>query len=61
MPKLLQSKCKAKTVKEFQSLDNLQEMLAVKAVFHLDSTHHLLESSKEHNNVKQNDLFATDV
>jgi hypothetical protein len=36
-------------------------MLAVKAVFHLDSTHHLLESSKEHNNVKQNDLFATDI
>jgi hypothetical protein len=36
-------------------------MLAVKAVFHLDSTHHLLESSKEQNNVKQNDLFATDV
>ena len=62
--KLLELRCKATTVEEFLSFDNLSKCLSLRAVFHIKEVLEMIKDSKEkgiEEKVWMNELYALDV
>ena len=58
---LLELRCDATTVDEFLSLDNLNNCLSVKAVFHIKEVADLIKDSKVEQKTWMNEMVAVDV
>ena len=54
-------RCDATTVDEFLSLDNLNNCLSVKAVFHIKEVADLIKDSKVEHKTWMNEMVAVDV
>lgn len=61
LKQLTASKLSAKTVQDILNLDVVDELLKVRAAYHLDTTSNDLEQSKAPSLAKQNDIFANDI
>lgn len=59
--KLLELRCTATSVDEFLSLENLNNCLSVRAVFHIKEVAELIKDSKVDEKIWMNEMFAVDI